>query len=305
MPIVSVIISTYNRAYLVGRAIRSVLDQTYQDFELIVVDDGSADNTDEVVKGFNDLRIRYIRHEQNKGSAAARNTGINAAQGEYIAFQDSDDEWLPEKLEKQMRIFEMAPAQVGVVYTGFYLIKGDRKTYIPDPNIKITEGNIHSELLKRNFVGTPSAVVRKRCFKKVGMFDERLPSLEDWELFIRISEYYTFSCINEPLLNAFFSPGSISTNKDAHHKAFKLILEKHIRTFKRNRYLLASMQYMIGNRLCQAGDMREGKEYLLQALRTNPLNIKYLVVVLVSLFGEDAYANVVMLKRIIRPVDKA
>jgi glycosyltransferase involved in cell wall biosynthesis len=305
MPTVSVILPTYNRAHIVGRAIQSVLDQTYRDFELIVVDDGSADNTEEMVKGFNDPRIRYIRHEMNKGGAAARNTGIEAAQGEYIAFQDSDDEWLSEKLEKQMRIFEKAPAQVGVVYTGFYAIKGDQKTYIPRPNVKIKEGNIHNELLRGNFVTTQAAVVRRECFERTGIFDERLPRFQDWELFIRISKYYIFNYVDEPLLNAFFSLDSISANQDALLKAFKLILEKHFHTFKNDKYSLASVQYSIGNLSCQVGDMREGNEYLQQALRSNPLNLKYLVAALVSFFGEDAYANVVRLKRIIRHLDKA
>jgi len=91
-PTVSVIIPTYNRAHTIGRAIKSVLNQTYQDFEIIVVDDGSTDNTEEVVKSFRDKRIRYIQHKKNKGAAAARNTGIKSAKGKYIAFQDSDDD---------------------------------------------------------------------------------------------------------------------------------------------------------------------------------------------------------------------
>jgi len=128
-PTVSVIISTYNRAHLIGRAIQSVLNQTYQDFEVIVVDDGSTDNTEEIVKSFNDPRIRYIRHEKNKGAAAARNTGIKAARGKYIAFQDSDDEWLPEKLEKQMKVFENAPPEAGVVYTDMQRINEDGEHY--------------------------------------------------------------------------------------------------------------------------------------------------------------------------------
>jgi len=98
---VSVIIPTYNRAHLVGRAIRSVLNQTYQDFEIIVVDDCSTDNTEEIVKGFNDHRIRYMRHDRNRGGSAARNTGIKASQGKYIAFLDSDDEWLLKKAESR------------------------------------------------------------------------------------------------------------------------------------------------------------------------------------------------------------
>ena len=95
---VSVIIPTYNRAYLISRAINSVLNQTYQDFEIIIVDDGSTDNTEEVIKEFQekDERIKYIRHKNNKGEAAARNTGIKAAKNEYISFQDSDDESFPQ-----------------------------------------------------------------------------------------------------------------------------------------------------------------------------------------------------------------
>lgn len=116
-PTVSVILPTYNRAHLLERAIQSVLDQTYPDFEIIVVDDASIDNTVNIIKGIINERIRYIRHEKNKGAAAARNTGIKLAKGKYIAFQDSDDEWLRDKLEKQIKIFETVSPEVGVVYT--------------------------------------------------------------------------------------------------------------------------------------------------------------------------------------------
>ncbi len=113
-PTVSVIIPTYNRANLVSRAIKSVLNQTYQDFEIIVVDDCSEDNTEEIVKSFNDSRIRYIKHKKNKGGSAARNTGIKRARGKYIAFLDDDDEWLPSKLEKQIMLFEKLSKHYGV-----------------------------------------------------------------------------------------------------------------------------------------------------------------------------------------------
>lgn len=299
MPKVSVILPTYNRAHLLGRAIRSVLDQTYQDFELIVIDDGSTDNTNEVVKSFNEPRIRYIRQELNRGPTVARNIGINAAKGKYIAFQDSDDEWLPEKLKKQMSIFEISPERIGVVYTGFYSIKCGRKKYIPDKKVKIFEGDIYQELLKKNFVGTPAAIVRKSCFERVGMFNENLPCLEDWELFIRISKYYNFRFIDEPLLNAFFSPGSISTNREAPLKAHMLILFENISTLEKNRYSLANMHYLVGNQLCQGGNMCEGRGYLIRALRTNPLNIKYMLAAFSSLLGRGAYANICRLKRII------
>jgi len=132
-PTVSVIISTYNRAYLIDRFIQSVLNQTYQDFELIVVDDGSTDNTEDIIRQFQekDKRIKYIKHDKNKGGSAERNTGIKNSVGKYIAFQDSDDEWFPEKLEKQMEVFKNTSSKVGVVYTGFWRIKDNKKTYIP------------------------------------------------------------------------------------------------------------------------------------------------------------------------------
>ncbi len=122
-PTVSVIIPTYNRAHLLGRAIESVLDQTYQDFEIIVVDDASADETEEVVKSFGDDRINHIRHQKNKGGSAARNTGIKAARGEFIAFLDSDDEWVPKKLEKEIDRLQTLSNEVGVVYSGFCCVK--------------------------------------------------------------------------------------------------------------------------------------------------------------------------------------
>ena len=111
-PTISVIIPTYNRADFIGRAIESVLDQTYQDFEIIVIDDGSKDNTENIVKSFDDTRITYIRLKDNKGAAVARNTGIGTARGKFIAFQDSDDEWLPQKLAKQMEVFEKVDSGV-------------------------------------------------------------------------------------------------------------------------------------------------------------------------------------------------
>ncbi|GAH83893.1 unnamed protein product, partial [marine sediment metagenome] len=121
---VSVIIPTYNRADMVGRAIQSVINQTYQDFEIIIIDDASTDNTREVAREFQERekRIKYFKHEINKGGGAARNTGIKNSKGEYIAFLDSDDEWYPEKLEKQIEIFNKNDENLGVVYSGVFYI---------------------------------------------------------------------------------------------------------------------------------------------------------------------------------------
>jgi len=275
-PTVSVIIPTYNRAHLIGRAIQSVLNQTYRDFEIIIVDDGSTDNTEEVIKEFQkrDERIRYIKHERNKGYPKTLNTGIKAAKGEYIAFQDDDDEWLPEKLEKQMRVFENAPAKVGVVYTGFWRIENNKKIYIPFFWVKQKEGNIHEELLKGNFIGTPAALVRKECFEKVGGFDTKLPYLQDWELWIRISKCYQFRYIDSSLLNSFYTPDSLNYQPPLiRAKTMKLILSKHFNDFAKNKKLLAGHYFSLGvNLYYSSGNFEEGKNYLIKAVKIHYLS---------------------------------
>ncbi|PJA63262.1 MAG: glycosyl transferase, partial [Candidatus Portnoybacteria bacterium CG_4_9_14_3_um_filter_44_9] len=131
---VSVIIPTCNRPDLLPRAIKSVLSQIYQDFEIIVVDDGDKRSAENVVRQFKDNRIKYIKHVERKGGAAARNTGIKAAQGEFIAFLDDDDEWLPKKLEIQMRQFENTPNDVGFCFSAIININadGEKASGVPD-----------------------------------------------------------------------------------------------------------------------------------------------------------------------------
>lgn len=299
-PKVSVILPTYNRAETLGRAIKSVLDQTFGDFELIIVDDGSTDNTAEVVNSFRDPRVRYVRLETNRGAAAARNMGIKLARGDYIAFQDSDDEWLPEKLAKQMKVFAHAPAEVGVVYTGFWRIEGSKRTYIPSATVRRKEGNIHKELLKGNFVTTQAAVVKMECFDRAGLLAEELPRLQDWELFIRLSKLYEFRCVDEPLLIAYFTPDSISANRAALITALQFIIDRHFDDFKRHKGLLARWQYAIGNILCQAGETARGRAYLFKAAKSQPFNIKYVAAAVLSLVGNEAYTKAAEWKRKVR-----
>lgn len=329
VPIVSVVIPTYNRAKLIGKTLRSVLGQSYDNFEIIVVDDGSTDNTKDVVNKFKDERIRYIRHEKNKGAPTARNTGIKAAKGEYIAFQDSDDEWLPQKLEKQMKAFENAPQKLGVVYTGLTKIVDDTKEYIPYSWVAQKEGDIHKELLKGNFIATPSIVVRKECFEKVGMFDRKLPRLQDYELALRLSKYYEFKFIDEPLL---ISPGiidSISTSEAARIKALEIILKKHLndfledekslskyyfsigiykclnsKIFEGESYLkkafelnsdtkiLSTHYFTIGRRLYLNKNIRDGRAYLTKAIKAYPMNLNLLIVYTLSFLRHDIYKKI-------------
>jgi len=236
---VSVIIPTYNRAHVLKRSIQSVMNQTYKELEIIVVDDGSTDDTKDLINKLQqqDERIKYIRHDKNRGAAAARNTGIKASAGIYIAFNDSDDEWLPTKLEEQVSILENTPPYIGVVYTGLLRIEKDRKIYLPSAKIRKKDNNIHKEIIKNKFIGLPSMLMRKVCFEKVGLFDEQLPALEDWELLIRVSKYFKFKYIPKPLVIAHSLSNRVSTPQ-THAKARKLILQKHYREFSQHKKLL-------------------------------------------------------------------
>ena len=292
-PTVSVVIPTYNREQFIERSIKSVLNQTYQDFEIIVVDDASIDNTKEVVAGFNDQRIKYVRHEKNRGEAAARNTGIKLAEADYIASHDSDDEWLPEKLAKQIQVFENCSPEVGVVYTGFWKEESGEKTYIPFEGVNKKEGNIHQELLKGNFIGSPVTLIKKECFEKAGMFNEEISNLVDWELWLRVSKYYHFKYIDEPLVIAHYHSDNVSSNHHAFIEALESVLEKYSDEFASDKKLLAKHYIDIGNLLVVNKETQNGRDHLIKAIKLYPLNIKLLLVTFFTFFGLSVYKKAV------------
>lgn len=293
-PTVSVVLPTYNRADVLERAIESVLAQSYSDFELVVVDDGSTDDTAAVVEAFDDARVTLVEHADNEGANAARNTGIDESAGEYVAFQDSDDEWHPEKLRKQMDVFENAPASVGVVYTGFRRLHGDDATYHPGPGVDPKEGAVRKSILGQNFVTTQAAVVRRACFDEVGGFDERLPRFQDWELWIRVSREYEFRLVDEPLVTAYDRPDSISNDLEALVEARELIIRKHSDAFSRNE--LAEQRFRLGHSSLKTHRTEKGRRNLARAVRTTPKPL-YVGCLLLSLFGSGLYNRVYELYR--------
>ena len=237
MPKITVIIPTYNRGYIIRHSINSVLNQTYKNFELIIVDDGSTDDTKEVVSSIKDDRLIFIQHSKNKGANASRNTGIRNAKGKYIAFQDSDDIWVTNKLELQVKIMADSPYEIGVVYSGLYLIKDGTKIYVPYHRITKINGYLYPQLLKENFVGTQTMLIRKSCISKSHLFDEQLSRLQDWDFVIRLSKNYKFVCINEPLVTVYRNFDSISNDKLALILSLEKIIEKYYDEFKKAKEL--------------------------------------------------------------------
>ena len=197
-PTVSVIIPTHNRAHLVGQSIQSVLDQTFTDLELIVVDDGSTDETETVVRGFDDARINYT-YQDHTGIGAARNTGLRKAQGRYIAFLDSDDVWLPDLLEVQVPILR-EHLGIGLVYAKAQAIDKHGK---PMNQIRGSPqkypGDAVKSALYGDFVCIIATLVRRECFDRVGPFDETLMAREEWDMWIRIAKYYRLAHVDKVL----------------------------------------------------------------------------------------------------------
>ena len=297
-PTVSVIIPTYNRAHLVGKAIKSVLNQTYQDFEIIVIDDGSTDNTEETVKSFNNFKIRYICHTNNQGVSVARNTGIRASRGKYIALLDSDDEWLPEKLDKQIKVLKSEFPEAGVVYSNVLYIDESGKNMKKLGNPKKVEGHIYEDLLVRNYVGTSSTLlVKKECFNRVGLFDGLLKAQNDWDMWIRIAKYYRFALIKIPLVKYRFHSNRISNNPELKIITANRILVKYTDELEKRPGVHSKHYFYIGNRFCHMGKTKEGQRYLLKAISLYPFCIRYYICIFASLFGPKCFIYFVNTKR--------
>jgi len=289
MPIVSVILPTYNRKKLLGRSVQSVLNQTYQDFELIIIDDGSTDDTERLVKSLNSEKIIFIRHEQNKGVAAARNTGLRLATGEYIAFQDSDDEWMLDKLENQIRAFETSPPEVGMVYTAYLVKAHGEEGYIHFLEPKIKDRSIFSNLVRRHFMGMPGLMLKRDCFERGGTFDERFPAFDDWDLFLRMSRHYHSKGINKPLFINYRQADSVSSNLSYITKGFQLLLEKYYHDIKQDKRLLASCYFKLGHLFSAQGEFKQGRRYFIKSIEAYPLNIMASIGFIVSFFGKGIY----------------
>ena len=247
-PYVRIILPTYNIANQWTRAIYSVLNQTYENFELIIVDDASKDDTESIVSQIYDPRIRYIKNQYNCGAAGARNVGIKNARYDFIAFQDSDDEWMPEKLAKQMKVMKETDNTIGVVYSEYYYhsVDGTYDGIGPDREIreKNKSGNVFPFLLLENLVATPTILARKEVFDTCGMYKEDWKCLEDYEWILRVSKKYSLLFINDVLLHVHANRNCVSNNMEAYfHGRCDLykMYQKEIENFELKEIILADI----------------------------------------------------------------
>lgn len=252
-PLVSIIIPTYNRASVLYYALHSVISQTMQDFEVFVVDDASTDSTPELIEYFNDPRIRYIRFDENRKSAAARNAGMQAARGKYIAFLDSDDEWLPKKLEHQVRLMDSLSDDWGCSYTGAYVNKvgGLTRHRIYQPR---RSGYLVKDLLMGNFViWTPTFMFRRSCLDHVGLMDTQLVRSQDVDFYIRMLSRYRIASLSEPLANIF-----LVLNKNL----ARVAAESRRILYSKHEELIGSLGFFSSRYVYSMSDMIQAEAYL-------------------------------------------
>jgi glycosyltransferase involved in cell wall biosynthesis len=286
----SVIIPTYNRPELIINSVRSVLNQTFSNLELIVVDGSDTDETSKQISSINDDRLKYVKIK-NESAAHSRNIGLELAIGDFVAFNDDDDEWDSDKAEKQLLLLS-SNKSLKVIYSAFSKEIRGHLRITPDEEIIYKSGRIYNELLLRNFVGLPTIVVARSCCQEV-MFDEKLRCLEDWDWIIRLAARYTFGLIGESLVKVNNTPTSV--NKSSYSikaEAYKRIYYKYIEDIIKSSNINAKHLLSIGNNLCLAGEMEAGRGYLIKSLRTGRKRSFAFAALLLSYLGWMPYVGV-------------
>ena len=302
----SVIVPTYERTDKLERALESIISQNFRDFEVIVVDDNLKEEyrnkVEEIVEGLEtDLEVKRIVNDEAQGVSSARNLGIEKASGKYIAFLDDDDEWKPEKLEKESQAFE--ENDYNAVYSAIEMYRDGEVQGIVRKNQDIGL----EEILERDRIGSPSKVtVKKEVLEKVGGFDEDIPSGEDWDLWIRlIDEGVEFGYIDEPLVRYHQSDESKSSQMDVATEGREKITEKHSELLEkagskveaRHHLNRAKKQYTLG-------DNSGTRKHLTKTLRNNPMEFEAYALSIIYLFrritGLDLIDIAVRIKGVLR-----
>lgn len=224
MPEVSVVIPTYDRAGTILRAVRSALGQTHRDLEVVVVDDGGSDRTPELLAALGDPRLRLLRHDRNRGAAAARNTGIAAACGPFVAFLDSDDEWLPRKLEVQLAALRAAPAEAAVSCHGVHMHLLDHGIEREQP-LEPSEDWFLRLVLDCDLSPGTTLLARREAFVRIGPLDETLPRFEDWDWLLRYAQGGgRILALREPLAHVWNRRGRLG---EQHELSARRFVAKH------------------------------------------------------------------------------
>lgn len=273
--LISVVVPVYNGQEFIKTTIQSVIMQSYPHWEMLIIDDGSTDGTKEVVKGYlEDSRIKYF-YQKNRERAAARNQGIHFSSGQYIAFLDADDAWLPDKLEVQVDYLKHHP-EVRLCFTNYFLIDtGGILTGAP--RISFTSNNQFDYLLKGNFIANSTVMIPRDVLDKVGLFDETLPAFgsEDWDMWLRIVRFYSVHFIDKPL--ALYRIHENNTSLDRMCSSAEAVLKKTFsdpnlpaNIFRSKEKIYAQIYLGFSETCLRSNQKKKAVEYWQRAYRTYP-----------------------------------
>lgn len=306
MPKVSVVIPAYNAMKYLPETLESVVKQTYTDFEVLVVNDGSSDHIVDWMAQITDPRVKLIS-QANQGLPSARNTGIINAQADYIAFLDADDLWEATKLAKQVRCLDEHP-EVGLVHTPMLLVDENSQSTGRVMGSDV-QGYVLPQLLVQNLIACPSVMVRRACFDNVGLFNPSLRSIEDWDMWIRIATRYPFAVIKEPLAYYRQLPSSMSKNCQVMAKAFEQVIEtaftsapSELQHLKNRSYAHANLCLAWKALQCQDRDYELASEFRAKAIAYHN-HIRFsrdclrltLAIFLMRLLGNQGYSKFLIL----------
>lgn len=275
---------------MLDRAVRSVLAQTFTDFELIVVDDGSTDDTDTVLGAFEDPRLVCLRHEYCRGAAVARNTGVAAAQGKWLAFQDSDDVWRIDKLKRQLSVIAESP-HTGLVCCGYLVMTRSGDSYYLGADTRMQHGEWSADNIYDFRFITPTWLLSREVYDSSGGFDETMPNLEDWEFAFRLYQSTSIRVVDEPLVIKYGSPDSINPNRESRIQSLELIIQRHGPIWSTEPKVLARLWGELGHLQCLTGKAGDGRKNLARAVRLHNSSYKYWAKWGISLLGASAYTR--------------
>jgi len=280
-PLVSVVLPFYNREKVLPRAVTSVLRQSYQNIELILVDDCSTDLSCDVARSFEDERIRVFSTETNAGAGGARNKGLSEVRGEYIAFQDSDDEWLPSKIEAQVNFLNNAPPSVGAVFGGKLLVYEDKQNGSIDGSVKYVPASMHKSklsvedmLIKGNVISPQTLMIRSSVVEATGLFDARLKNNEDWDFMLRLSGACKIHYMEMPVVVAYLQANSITKDTQATTVSLELIANKFKDTLSKDPKAFAKILRRVGSGYYDNEDYMQALKYHKAAVGLDPTQPK-------------------------------
>jgi len=267
---ISVVIPTLNRANYLRRSLLSVINQEGVDFEIIIVDDFSHDDSYDRVSDLLDDRIRYVRLEASVGAAQARNLGVAQARGKYLAFQDSDDVWLPGKLIAQFQALEAGKPNEVLNFCSHRRVSGTEQVIIPSKASQLMTEHVFEELLKENFISTQTMMVKKSIFEEVGGFDPKLPRYQDWDIALRISSKYSVQFLPETFAIVYDTPGNLTSRTDNHMESKFSVISKWRNDPRFCKPLFAFHLYFLASEAFDKGLFLRAREMALESAMLSP-----------------------------------